>query len=477
MVTIPQPSRNPDPPLPPPGPVPPQDLDAEMSLLGSMMIDREAIEQALMVLGREDAACFYRPDHQELFKVLLDLYDQNRAIDLVVVKDELLRRDLLRVIGEEYMITLVESVGSWQNASHYARIVRDKGLLRELIQCSTRIIKEAYDQGDNAKNIIDRAEQALFLLTDKRISNPAVQLRDMLTEIYRQITSQDSQHITGLPTGFLELDELTNGFQPGELIIIAARPSMGKTAIGLNIAEHIAVQERQPVVFFSMEMSRQQISQRILCSRGRIDSHKFRRNLLTEQDIAHLGYVCQELSDAPLFIDDTPGMSLLEMRAKVRRMCMQARYKVNCVFVDYLQLMHVPRTEYRNENRQQEISFISRGLKAVARELKVPVIAMAQLNRASEMRDGNRPRMSDLRESGAIEQDADVVILLHREEYYKPQDINVKGKAELILAKQRNGPTGTVELHFDHRLTRFATLSRAPEPVAPLREPEELTPF
>ena len=445
--------------------VPPHDLDAEMSLLGSMMLSREAIGAILPIIPAHDAERFYQPAHQELFTVLCDLYDQNKPIDLVVVKDELLRRNgMEKVGGEVYMIDLVQSVGSWVNAEHYARIVRDKSMLRDLISCAGHIINDAYDSADHARDVLDRAEQSLFKTTEQRVSGEATSLKETITEVFHLIETRGEHFLSGLPSGFIELDELTSGFQPGELIIIAARPSMGKTALGLNIAERIAVDEKMPVVFFSMEMSRQQIAQRILCARGRVDSHKMRRGMLSEDEIAQLAYVCQDLEQAPLLIDDTPGMSVQELRAKARRL--HLKHDVRCVFIDYLQLMFAPNVDRKLANRQEEIATISRGLKALARELNIPVVAMAQLNRASEAREGHRPRMSDLRESGAIEQDADVVMLLHREEYYKPKDASLKGKAELILAKQRNGPTDRLQLHFNVQQTRFDNLSMAPEPYA-----------
>ena len=388
---------------------------------------------------------------------MLDLYDKGSAIDLVILRDELSRRgDLEKVGGVEYLVQLVQSVPSAANAEFYAGIVRDKALLRDLISASGAIIDEAYTAHDEVAAILDRAEQQFFMVTEQRVANEAVGLSSLLEQTFQQIQDREGNYLTGAPTGFLELDDLTSGLQPAELIIVAARPSMGKTAMGLNLAEHMAVNENMPVVFFSMEMSRQQVAQRILCSRGRIDSHRLRRGMLNEQEIRQLQMICDELRDAPLFIDDTPGMTVLELRAKARRLWLQ--HKIKAIFIDYLQLMHTPGAE----SRQQEIAIISRGLKALGRELNVPIVSLAQLNRGTEGRDGHRPRMSDLRESGAIEQDADVVMLLHRPSYYDPnEDPNV---AEVIIAKQRNGPTGTVKLHFDARSTRFDNLSMAPEP-------------
>lgn len=437
--------------------VPPQDLEAEQALLGSMLLHRDAIGDVLPIIHRNESERFYRPDHRRLFELLVDMYDRGDAIDLITVRNELERRgQLAEVGGVDYIVQLAESVPSHLNAEHYAHLVCDKALLRELIVASGRMMDEAYRHGDDAREILDRAEQLLFEVTDQRITEQATQLREYLDEIFRQIESREGHYLTGVPTGFTELDDLMSGMQNGEMIIIAARPSMGKTAIGLNVAENVAARTNKPAAFFSMEMSKQAIAQRLLCSRGRVDSHKLRRGMLTEMEIQHLAAICGELRDVPLFIDDTPGMSVLELRAKARRL--RTRFNIEAVFIDYLQLMRSPS---RVESRQQEVAEISRGLKALARELNIPVVVMAQLNRNPEGRSDNRPRMSDLRESGAIEQDADVILLLHREEYYKgencPEDL--RNIAEVIIAKQRNGPVGTVKLFFNQALTRFDNLA------------------
>jgi len=431
--------------------IPPQDLDAEMALLGSMLMDRETVGEALEVIGRQDSAWFYRPDHRKLFEVLVDMYDKGDQIDLVLTSDELRRRDLLEEIGgQEYMIQLAESFADWANAEHYARIVRDKGMLRDLIRCTSKIADEAFAATDEAKNILDEAERKLFAVTERRISGNALPLGETLTRLARQLEARGEGGIlTGLSTGFTKLDELTSGFQNGDLIIVAARPSVGKTALGLTMAHHMAVNEDKSVVFFSMEMSNEQVAQRLLCSHALFDSHKLRRRILSEEDAQTLMMKCAELADKELFVDDTPGMTVLELRAKARRLAML--HKINVVFVDYLQLMHTPGAE----SRQAEVAAISRGLKALGRELNIPIVVMAQLNRAAEERHGHRPRMSDLRESGAIEQDADVILLIHREEYFKPDDPSLKGQAEVIIAKQRNGPTDIVKLQFDPSSTRF----------------------
>jgi len=428
-----------------------------MSLLGSMLIEREAIGAVLEIIPRQDAERFYRGDHQALFGVLVDLYDRNEPIDVRVILDELRRRGQLEEVGGvDYLTDLVESVPSAANAEHYARIVRDKSLLRDLIRCTDQIGRDAYEQQENVQELLDQAERQFFQVTEQRIRNQPDPIRQALTETFQRIEAREGHLLTGLSTGFLELDDLTTGLQNGEMVIIAGRPSMGKTAIGLNIAAHVAAEEGKPAAFFSMEMSKQQVAQRILCSRARIDSRKLRRGMLSEAEIQKLGILCGELADAALFIDDTPGMTVLELRAKARRLAL--RHEICAVFVDYLQLMYVPRAE----SRQVEIAEISRGLKALARDLNIPVVAMAQLNRSPEGREGHRPRMSDLRESGAIEQDADVVLLLHRDCYYDPN--KNPGVAEVIVAKQRNGPTGMVQLHFEEHITRFDNLSVAPEP-------------
>lgn len=441
--------------------MPPQDLEAEMSLLGSMLYDqnREYIGLVLPIIPRDESQRLYRPDHRLLFETIVDLYDHNKPIELVVMEEELRRRNIFEEIGgREYLIELWNSVASPRNIEHYARIVRDKSLLRDLITATGEITQAAYDENEPAQEVLDHAERTLFEVTEQRVTNQPVSIREFIVETFEQIQS-DEELVTGVPTGFTELDAMTGGFQFGDLIVIAARPSMGKTALGLSMLEHIGVEENHgqghPAVFFSLEMSRMQVAQRLLCSKARVDMNKIRHARLNETEMSQLKQAADAMWSRPIFIDDSPSMSIMEVRAKARRLKMLEDIKV--IFVDYLQLMCDPAGR---ENRQQEISAISRGLKALGRELEVPVVAMAQLNRQVEGRSTNRPRMSDLRESGAIEQDADVVILLHREEYYadkkSPEALaEVKGKAELIIDKQRNGPTGVVQLHFTPKYTRF----------------------
>ncbi|MGB2987100.1 MAG: replicative DNA helicase [Phycisphaerae bacterium] len=444
--------------------VPPQDLDAEMALLGSMMMSRDAVAEVIPIIGRTDSGWLYVPAHQKLFEALLDLYDDpSKAIDLIVVSDELRRRDLLDFVGgHEYMIQLAESFADWANAEHYAKIVRDKGLLRDLIRCAGQIADEAYHGIDEARVILDVAEQKIFSVTEHRISGRTIEIRQAVARLAKQLELGDRGVCTGLATGFTQLDEYTSGFQPGDLIVVAGRPSMGKTALGLAMAQHMGLHDHKPVLFFSMEMSIDQLAQRMVSSYTGIDAQKLRRRQIDKhgEEMRRLLDACAVFEQAPLFVDDTPGMTAMELRSKARRL--KQKHDVQAVFVDYLQLMYTPRAE----NRQVEIATISRGLKSLARELNIPVIALAQLNRMPEGRHDKRPLMSDLRESGAIEQDADVVLLIHREEYYKPEDESVKGQAELIIAKQRNGPTGSVTLHFDKKITRFANHYVGVEPHA-----------
>ncbi len=427
-----------------------------------MLLDRNAVGLVLQIIPREEAARFYRPDHRLLYETLIDVYDQNKPIDIHVVEEELTRRGIYEDVGgRDYLIDLVQSVPSAANAEYYARIVRDKALLRDLIQCTGRIMQSAYDQEEDATTILDQAEKELFAVAEQRISNQVVQIREFLDQTMQQIESFQEGHLTGVPTGFTELDHLLGGMQFGDMIVVAARPSMGKTALALSMLDYIGIVENQPCAFFSMEMGKLQIAQRMICSHAQVDMHRLRHGRLTEQERTKLKLVCGNMRNYKIFIDDTPGMSVMELRAKARRLKML--HDIRVIFVDYLQLMY---DRASAESRQQEIAAISRGLKALARELNIPVVALAQLNRQVEGREGNRPRMSDLRESGAIEQDADVVALLHREEYYlskkksqTPEGIEmlnrIKGKAELIVAKQRNGPTGDVELHFNPQYARF----------------------
>jgi replicative DNA helicase len=433
----------------------PHALDAERALLGSLLLEDTAISEAITALKDTGAGLFWLEKHQRLYDLIVALWKENRPLDGVVIKDELVRRGAFDALGGyDFLGSLVGSVPSALRVNEYAQIVREKAILRQLIGATHRAMEVAFDDRLPTAEILDLAEREIFNITEKRVTGGPQPLPELVAEAFEKIQDLEGKPLTGEPTGFLELDHLTCGLQPGELIIVAGRPSMGKTALGLNMAEHIAIDEYppRPVLFFSLEMSRQQVAQRILCSRARVDSQQLRHGRLNEQELRQLQAAANECQDRPLLVDDTSGLSILELRARARME--HHRHKLRAIFVDYLQLARAPGAE----SRQQEVAEISRGLKALAKELSVPVVAMAQLNRKPEDRKSNIPRMSDLRESGAIEQDADLVALLHREsqsrlgEDRKPEE---DPKAELIIAKQRNGPVGTIELHFNRKWTRF----------------------
>jgi replicative DNA helicase len=430
--------------------LPPSSVDAEMCLLASMMLEKEIIGQAVQIVTGES---FFQADHQIIFEVLLKLYEQNRPIDAIIVCDELNKRKLLEEVGgRDYIGKILNTVPSAAHGEHYAKIVREKALLRQLISASNDILRDAYSPHEQAELVLDRAEKRVFDIASKKVSGNMAPLGEIAMQVYEMIESRNQR---GLESGFFELDEMLNGLQNGEMIIVAARPSMGKTAFAMNIIEHIAADTQQPCAVFSLEMSKQQLAQRLMCSRASIDAQKVRRGMLQQQEYHQLAQVVAQLEKAPIWVDDSPGLTPMELRAKARRM--KLNHDIKCIMIDYMQLMDNPGPE----SRQQQISEISRGIKAVARELNVPVIALSQLNRASEGRDGHRPRMSDLRESGSIEQDADVIALLHREDYYRMSepDFTPDNIAEVIIAKQRNGPTGTVKLTFMNKTTRFENLS------------------
>ncbi len=443
----------------------PESLAAEAAVLGSMIIDPACIGQVIEQLQRE---AFYRLEHQRIFDALVGLYEKNTggAIDGVLLRDELEKRQQLEAVGGvEYLARVMESVPSSANVEYYTEIVKDKMLLRETISAATEILNDAYDQSGETSEKLDDAERRIFAVTDKKIRGSAVALKDLVATVYELIEKREGSHVTGLATGYLELDGLTAGLQNGEMIIIAGRPSMGKTALALNIAEHIGSVERAPVGIFSLEMGRQQLAERFLCSFSKIDAQQVRKGMLSTEDFQELVAACGAVSEAPIYIDDTSTMTPLELRAKARRL--KSMHDIQCVIVDYLQLMHLSMS--RIESRQQEISTISRYIKALAGELNVPVVVLSQLNRSPEGREGHRPRMSDLRESGSIEQDADVVMLLHREDYYHrgEEDYQPDSTAELIIAKQRNGPTGSVKLTFREKYTRFENASPVQQEAVP----------
>ena len=439
--------------------LPPQSIEAEVCVLGSMILDAGAIDTVVHFVSADG---FYRPAHQLIFQALVELRRAAKPIDLVLLRDELLRRKQLQAVGGvDYLVALVEGVPNAANCEYYARIVRDKAMLRELITAGNQMIRQAYETHEDALEVISRAEQGVFRIATEHIGAEAVSLKDLLTRTFETLQSQDGQLITGLASGYHQLDELTSGFQAGEMIILAARPSMGKTSLLLNMAEHAAVVEGQPVAFFSLEMSKEQIAQRLLAAHSRFDLRRMRRGLISAEDWTQLQLAAGDLEQARLFIDDSPNLTVLHLGAKARRL--KAAHGIKAVFLDYLQLMS---TTGRADSRYEIITEISRAVKALARELHIPVITAAQLNRGPADRPTHRPRMSDLRESGAIEQDADVVLLLHNEDYYHRGEADYvrTNKTELIVAKQRNGPTDIVYLTFLPHFTRFE--SAAPDAFA-----------
>ena len=431
----------------------PHNLEAERSILGAILIRNDAFNVAAELIDADD---FFRDAHRRVFDKMVDLNERGQAIDLVTLRDELSRSgDLDPVGGPAYISSLADGVPRSTNVEHYARIVKERATLRNLIAAANRIVAEAYAAREDASVVLDRAEQEIFSIAEGRIHSGFVPLSELAEASFSTIERLQSVQsaVTGVPTGFADIDELTAGLQPADLVIVAARPSMGKTAFALNIGAHVGTTGERTVGVFSLEMSKEQLFMRMLTSAAQIDSHRFRTGLLTESDYGRLSDAIGVLSEARVYIDDTPSIGVLEMRAKSRRL--KAEHGLDLVVIDYLQLMQ---GRGRFENRNQEIASISRSLKALAKELDVPVVALSQLSRAPESRGDKRPQLSDLRESGALEQDADVVMFIFREDMYEetPENANV---AEIIIGKQRNGPTGTVKLAFLKQQTRFENLS------------------
>jgi len=437
------------------GRVLPHDLEAETSLLGSAILDADVLGQAAQILSPDD---FFSPQHQTLYRALLGLYDRGEAIDLVLLKNELLRDGSLEKVGGiERLVAIAESVPSSANGPYYAEIVRDRAVTRRLIQSATEVLREAYEGGKPADELLDHAEQSVFAVRGDRGQGSGLRIGEILKETFERIDKMHERkgRLEGLETGFHELDDMTAGLQRSQLIIVAGRPSMGKTSFALTLASNIALREDKPVAIFSLETSRQQIAENLLCQRAGVDAHRLRKGDIGDDEWPRLTDAAGRLSEAGIFIDDTPGLSPLALKAKARRL--KARFGVELLVVDYLQLMESGVA--RSEGRQQEIALISRSIKGIARELEIPVIALSQLNRSVDSREDHRPRLSDLRESGAIEQDADLILFLFREEYYEPSDEN-RGRAEVLVAKQRNGPTGKVDLQFRAACLRFENPSR-----------------
>ena len=439
----------------PTAPVPPQNLDAEESVLGAMMLSPGAIGAVSEALSATD---FYRDSHAKIYRAALQLYGRGEPVDAITLVDELERRGELEGIGGKVRVhELAALVPAAANAGHYARIVREMATLRGLIRAGSEIARLGMDrEGDDATELVDRAEQIIFDLSQSRVAGDFSHIEELLKESFERITAlyESGADITGVGSGFTELDKLTSGFQPGNLVILAARPSMGKSGLALCIAANLAVRHDVPTALFTLEMSKSEVTQRLMCSEAKVESQRLRSGNLAPDDWPRLTAACDRLAKAPVWVDDTGSITMMEIRSKARRLKMREP-NLGLIVVDYLQLM----TSGSNaENRVQEVSQISRALKVLARDLDVPVLALSQLSRAVEQRHDKRPILSDLRESGSLEQDADLVMFIYRDEYYN-EDSPDQGLAEVHLAKHRNGPTGTVKLSFLRRFAKFADLA------------------
>lgn len=441
--------------------IPPQNIEAEMSVLGGILLDNEAIDTVVELLRAED---FYVERHRQILVAMTDLREKSLPCDLVSLTSMLKKRKTLEAAGgAAYLAMLVDYVPTSANIAYYCRLVKEKSIARGLMHAATGITTKIYDDKLEINDLLDQAQQAIFEISNERVTQSTVPLKEVMMVAFNQIQDlyERKERITGIPSGFYDLDELTAGFQKGNLIIIAGRPAMGKTALALNIAQHAAIHATKPVpvVIFSLEMSKEELAVRMLCSESRVNANRLRTGHLIDVDFPRLTKGASQLSSGSIFIDDSGSISVLELRAKARRL--KASHGLGLIVIDYLQLM---RGSSRSENRQQEIAEISRSLKALAKELSIPIIALSQLSRLSTQRSAKdrRPVLSDLRESGAIEQDADVVMFVHREEYYDRDNPDLKGKAEIIVGKQRNGPIDTVEVAYLGEFTKFENLSNLP---------------
>jgi len=430
---------------------PPQDVIAEQSVLGGMLLSKDAISDVVEILRERD---FYRPAHELIYDAIVDLYGRGEPADPVTVSAELTKRgDLVRAGGAPYLHTLISSVPTAANAGYYAKIIRERAIMRRLVEAGTKIVQLGYTDEGEVDDAVDQAQAEVFAVTERRESDDYVQLSQLMPEAYDEI-EKIASGVTGqgVKTGFKDLDALTNGFHPGNMIVLAARPAVGKSTLGLDIARYASIHKRETSVIFSLEMSRSEITMRMLSAEARVPLNNIRSGRLSEEEWARMARRMGEISDAPMFIDDSPNLSLMEIRAKSRRL--KQRHDLKLIVIDYLQLMTSGK---RVENRQQEVSEFSRQLKLLAKELNVPVVAISQLNRSPEQRSDKKPMLSDLRESGSIEQDADLVILLHREDLYDSQ--NRSGEADLIVAKHRNGPTRTIVVSAQLHLARFTDMA------------------
>lgn len=432
--------------------LPPHNLDAERGVLGSLLLDPSLCDEVVLAIRPED---FYAEPNRRLFSHIVAMHDEGKRIDATLLVERLKQKGEYEAIGgAAYLAEIIHSVPVAAHALYYANIVREKAMLRDLIYASTAILRDAYDPTLDPDELVSRAEERIFSVHDLRARDQITPINDVLLQAFEEIDRRMQGGAAGIPTGFTDLDELTGGLHPSELIILAARPSMGKTALAMNIAEHVAVKANVPTLFVSLEMSRQELAQRMLCSRGRINGRKFRSAFLSAEDRSKLVEAASVLSKAPLYIDDSPSRTMTEIAAAARRL--KRRVKLGFVVIDYLQLIE---PDNPKDPRQEQVAKIARRLKGMARELNIPVLCLAQLNRQAEVSKDNRPKLSHLRESGAIEQDADVVMFIHREEYgmspEEAQEQNLVGKADLIVAKQRNGPTGDIALVWRKEYTTF----------------------
>ncbi len=435
--------------------LPPQNIEAEEAILGAILKNPVCFNKVADMLNSNS---FYKPAHKIIYEAIVELFNKNQAIDIVTVSERLNEKEKLELVGgRAYINDLVLNITTTANIEYYAKIVQEKAIKRELITAGSEIVEMAYDNTPT-ENTLDNAEKLIFNIAQQKTSSDLVSVKDLVLTSYEQISYryEHRDELTGVPTGFYDFDNMTSGLQKSDLIILAARPSMGKTALALNIAQNVALKAKKTVAIFSLEMSKEQLVQRMLCSEAEVDTHKLKTGNMQASDWEKLTTAMNHFADAPLFIDDKPGATVMEVRAKCRRLAMEQK-EIGLVVIDYLQLMEASGNK---EDRTQQISGISRGLKGLARELNVPVIALSQLSRAVESRPDKRPMMSDLRESGAIEQDADIIMFIYRDEYYNKEDTENRGKAEVIVAKHRNGAVGSVDLLFQGSITKFKNVTK-----------------
>ncbi len=447
------------------GKLPPQNIEAEASVLGALLLDQEAIIKVVDIVKPDD---FYKEAHRVIFKSVLELFEERNPCDVVTLANKLEEKDELdKIGGASYLTSLANNVPTTANVAHYAQIIQHKATLRKLISAASKISALGLNEDEDIESVLDEAEQAIFKVSQKYLRENFIPIKEVLADSFERIDKlhKDKGGLRGIPTGFTDMDNILAGLQASDLIILAGRPSMGKTSLALNIAQHVATKEGIPVGIFSLEMSKEQLVDRLICAEANVDSWKLRTGNLSDDDFPKIGHAMGVLSEAPFFIDDSPSANVMEMRAKARRL--QAEHNLGLIVIDYMQLME---SRYRREaNRVQEVSDISRSLKSLARELNIPVICNSQLSRAVEQRPGRIPQLADLRESGAIEQDADVVMFIYRKDYYE-KDTEKKNIADILIRKHRNGPTGDIELRFNPEQMKFVNLEKQREEEITLQE-------